>query len=108
MSLHRLAEDGTQRCGGHWAGTQGSASSSSFPLQIISQKDEHCWVGELNGLRGEALVSSWGRGLGSEVASPLLPLPPGTELGESVGHQAPHRTLFSHRLVPSQVRGSSR
>ncbi len=21
--------------------------------QIISQKDEHCWVGELNGLRGE-------------------------------------------------------
>lgn len=22
--------------------------------QIISQKDEHCWVGELNGLRGEA------------------------------------------------------
>ena len=22
-------------------------------LQIISQKDEHCWVGELNGLRGE-------------------------------------------------------
>ena len=20
--------------------------------QIISQKDEHCWVGELNGLRG--------------------------------------------------------
>lgn len=21
-------------------------------LQIISQKDEHCWVGELNGLRG--------------------------------------------------------
>lgn len=23
-----------------------------FLLQIISQKDEHCWVGELNGLRG--------------------------------------------------------
>ncbi len=22
-------------------------------FQIISQKDEHCWVGELNGLRGE-------------------------------------------------------
>lgn len=21
-------------------------------VQIISQKDEHCWVGELNGLRG--------------------------------------------------------
>lgn len=21
-------------------------------LQIISQKDEHCWIGELNGLRG--------------------------------------------------------
>ena len=25
-----------------------------FSFQIISQKDEHCWVGELNGLRGEA------------------------------------------------------
>ena len=24
-------------------------------LQIISQKDEHCWVGELNGLRGKLL-----------------------------------------------------
>lgn len=23
-----------------------------FLSQIISQKDEHCWVGELNGLRG--------------------------------------------------------
>lgn len=23
-----------------------------FLFQIISQKDEHCWVGELNGLRG--------------------------------------------------------
>lgn len=23
-----------------------------LPLKIISQKDEHCWVGELNGLRG--------------------------------------------------------
>lgn len=23
-------------------------------FQIISQKDEHCWVGELNGLRGES------------------------------------------------------
>ena len=23
-----------------------------FLLQIISQKDEHCWIGELNGLRG--------------------------------------------------------
>lgn len=22
-------------------------------ITIISQKDEHCWVGELNGLRGE-------------------------------------------------------
>ncbi|XP_005379376.1 PREDICTED: small G protein signaling modulator 3 isoform X3 [Chinchilla lanigera] len=22
------------------------------PVQIVSQKDEHCWVGELNGLRG--------------------------------------------------------
>jgi len=21
-------------------------------LQIISQKDDHCWIGELNGLRG--------------------------------------------------------
>lgn len=45
-------------------GSQDSASCS-FPLQIISQKDEHCWVGELNGLRGEALVSSWGRGGGA-------------------------------------------
>ncbi|XP_062336454.1 small G protein signaling modulator 3 isoform X1 [Osmerus eperlanus] len=25
---------------------------SSFSPQIVSQKDEHCWVGELNGLRG--------------------------------------------------------
>lgn len=25
----------------------------TFLLQIISQKDEHCWVGELNGLRGK-------------------------------------------------------
>ena len=24
----------------------------SMLIQIISQKDEHCWVGELNGLRG--------------------------------------------------------
>jgi len=24
-----------------------------FLSQIISQKDEHCWVGELNGLRGK-------------------------------------------------------
>jgi hypothetical protein len=21
-------------------------------VQVISQKDEHCWIGELNGLRG--------------------------------------------------------
>ena len=25
----------------------------TFLLQIVSQKDEHCWVGELNGLRGK-------------------------------------------------------
>ena len=25
---------------------------SHFNRQIISQKDEHCWIGELNGLRG--------------------------------------------------------
>lgn len=38
-------------------------------MQIISQKDEHCWVGELNGLRGEASV--WRRGgPGSETRSP--------------------------------------
>ena len=29
---------------------------SPFVLQIISQKDEHCWVGELNGLRGKLLL----------------------------------------------------
>ena len=23
-----------------------------FFFQIVSQKDEHCWIGELNGLRG--------------------------------------------------------
>lgn len=36
----------------------------SFPLQIVSQKDEHCWVGELNGLRGEVLVPIWGQRAG--------------------------------------------
>ncbi|XP_043737586.1 small G protein signaling modulator 3 isoform X2 [Cervus elaphus] len=34
-------------------------------ITIVSQKDEHCWVGELNGLRGEAsvwcVVQGWGR-----------------------------------------------
>lgn len=39
-----------------WFLTVGSESDAAvlsiFPLQIISQKDEHCWVGELNGLRG--------------------------------------------------------
>lgn len=29
-------------------------------ITVISQKDEHCWVGELNGLRGEVLdISGW-------------------------------------------------
>lgn len=35
-----------------------------FPLplfQIISQKDEHCWVGELNGLRGENRMGCTGK-----------------------------------------------
>lgn len=26
-------------------------------ITIISQKDEHCWVGELNGLRGSTIFS---------------------------------------------------
>lgn len=38
---------------GNW-----SCVSRPFPPQIISQKDEHCWVGELNGLRGEASIWS--------------------------------------------------
>lgn len=25
-------------------------------ITIISQKDEHCWIGELNGLRGMSLL----------------------------------------------------
>lgn len=25
-------------------------------ITIISQKDEHCWIGELNGLRGNDLL----------------------------------------------------
>lgn len=25
-------------------------------ITIISQKDEHCWVGELNGLRGNIFI----------------------------------------------------
>jgi len=32
----------------------------TFLLQIISQKDEHCWVGELNGLRGKLLLKCKG------------------------------------------------
>lgn len=34
---------------------------ASPSVQIVSQKDEHCWVGELNGLRGEPCPSppSW-------------------------------------------------
>lgn len=58
-----------------------SFASCSFPLQIISQKDEHCWVGELNGLRGEALVWSPGEGggLGSKAGQSLLhPFGPAT------------------------------
>ena len=30
----------------------GKVKSVVVSLQIISQKDEHCWIGELNGLRG--------------------------------------------------------
>lgn len=47
-----------------------SFASCSF-LQIISQKDEHCWVGELNGLRGEA----------GHFAASLLAPSPHQELG---------------------------
>lgn len=36
---------GTERC------------SAVPPAQIVSQKDEHCWVGELNGLRGERALA---------------------------------------------------
>ena len=38
-----------------------SRASRAFLWQIVSQKDEHCWVGELNGLRGEASVWSVSR-----------------------------------------------
>lgn len=50
-----------------------------FPLpvfQIISQKDEHCWVGELNGLRGESrtgFVGQSGAGYGATI-HPQQPL----------------------------------
>lgn len=27
-------------------------------ITIISQRDEHCWIGELNGLRGQFLIYS--------------------------------------------------
>jgi len=49
-------------------------------ITIISQKDEHCWVGELNGLRGGGCA---------DAGRPLLTGP-----------------RFSHRLVSSQVCGS--
>ncbi|XP_016060794.1 PREDICTED: small G protein signaling modulator 3 isoform X1 [Miniopterus natalensis] len=62
-------------------------------ITIISQKDEHCWVGELNGLRGEALV--WTPAGGGGLVTPLHHscfLQPATGLslssapwGESVG-----------------------
>lgn len=41
-----------------------SRASGTFLWQIVSQKDEHCWVGELNGLRGEASVWSVSPGQG--------------------------------------------
>lgn len=45
-------------------------------LQIISQKDEHCWVGELNGLRGEDFLrcTSPSSALASEGAGLSFPL----------------------------------
>lgn len=52
-----------------------SFASGSFSLQIISQKDEHCWVGELNGLRGEA---------GHSLLHPFWPLPLTRNLAEPV------------------------
>lgn len=27
-------------------------------ITIISRKDEHCWVGELNGLRGKLIINN--------------------------------------------------
>lgn len=59
-------------------------------LQIVSQKDEHCWVGELNGLRGEL------EGVGGSDSVPFVPLPP----------DLTHSLCCSHRLVSSQVCGS--
>lgn len=97
-------------------------------VQIISQKDEHCWVGELNGLRGEASARTRG-GLGRGPGSPGCPpraLWPQRELGFLSQRACPHTALtpfpgggcadagrplltgprFSHRLVSSQVCGS--
>lgn len=71
-------------------------SANRPTVQIISQKDEHCWVGELNGLRGEASV--WRRGrLGSETGSlghPPRALWPQQELG-FLSQQACPRTALT-------------
>ena len=91
-------------------GNQSFASSSSLPTaQIISQKDEHCWVGELNGLRGEASV--WRRGgPGIETRSPSVTLrlqqEPGFLSLPACPHAAPTGPCFPRRLVSSQVCGS--
>lgn len=103
---------------GNW-----SCVSRPFPPQIISQKDEHCWVGELNGLRGEASVRSCvalgkgkaglagklqrGTGFAQTAASvaPVCPQPH-CEEHQDTRPPAPHGPCFSHRLVSSKVRGS--
>lgn len=98
-----------------------SRASHNFPWQIVSQKDEHCWVGELNGLRGEASVwsvSCWAGGRAGQAARlrrcggcaqclcrPVSSVPSG--VGElRTQSRAPHGLCFSPRLVSSQVRGS--
>lgn len=98
VSIH-LAADETGWCARHWAQAT-RALPPAFSLQIISQKDEHCWVGELNGLRGEAghslLHPSWPPPLTRNWAEPVLsPL---------AGHLT--GPCLSHRLVSSQVCGS--
>lgn len=111
-SLRGLAKDGTRWCRG--AGRGSRAGSLLSPLQIVSQKDEHCWVGELNGLRGEALVPVWGSGLGSEAAPPT-PSPhelaslSSARRGGKCEHTRPLTgPCLSPRLVSCQVCGSSR